>query len=117
MYNYLLELTYKDIDSDEVYRNELLDVFGLSEYNDEVNKNIDNLYTEHAEFFKDVIISIRKHNRLSMVRELDENTAFMFLFSWEYFYETHEVLKAINSNHDTLIKKQILLDKILSDKK
>lgn len=121
MYNYSLKLTYRDVDSDTTYRKELLEVFYIKEYNAEINNSIDKLYAKHGEFFKDIVECIKKNDKLAIVRELDDKTCFMFLFSWEYFYETHEVLQLINTHSHIaphyFVKKQILLNKILSNKK
>jgi uncharacterized coiled-coil DUF342 family protein len=117
MYNYSLKLTYRDVDSDTTYRKELLEVFDIKKYNAEINNRIDTLHAKHGEFFKDIVECIKKNDKLSIVRDLDDKTCFMILFSWEYFYETHEILGLINTNVDFAVKKQILLDKILSQKK
>ena len=54
MYNYSLKLTYPN-ENDTVYRKELLEAFHLTEYTDQINRYIDNLYEEVKENYTDII--------------------------------------------------------------
>lgn len=122
MYNYSINLIYRDLKdekSDTQYRKELLDVFAMSEYTEEIIFKQDLLYKEVKEEYKEIIQLIKETDRLAFIRKFDEYDAFMLLFSWEYFYEHHMLIKAIltkphNKNNVSLCK-QNLFEKIKSN--
>ena len=117
MYNYKLELTYREKD-DTQYRKELLLVFGLTEYTDKINQYIDALYKDIKEEVKPVINSLLENDPLTMFSKLDENGCFMILFSWDYFHETHQLIRALLSKNGKKAEyESILLNKIINNKK
>lgn len=122
MYNYSINLIYrnlKDEKSDTQYRKELLDVFAMSEYTEEIIFKQDLLFKEVKEEYKEIIELIKETDRLALIRKFDEYDAFMLLFSWEYFHENHLLIKAILSKPvnktNVSLCKQNLLNKIKSN--
>ena len=117
MYNYSLKLIYPN-ENDTVYRKELLEAFHLTEYTDQINDYIDNLYEEVKEHYIDVIKCLSENDPLAQFRKRDTDGCFMILFSWQYFYDNHEFLRAIfTKSDDILVRKATLINKILSNKK
>lgn len=121
MYNYSLKLTYRDQD-DTIYRKEILETFDLKVYTDEINKCIDELYKLHKEHYHDIVKSIREYHPMALVGlafgKMKDEECFMLLFSWDYFYENHQYLHSIINNlDDILVRKNTLIDKIISNKK
>ena len=64
MYDYSIQLTYRDSPHDDQYREELLEVFGIHSgpcpY-DELTPKIEELYTTVAKEFDEVACYIQKH--------------------------------------------------------
>jgi len=103
MYNYSLQLTYKHLDdelSNTQYRKELLDVFSLNEYNEEMIKKQDILFNQLKNEYSEISNCIINNDRLALIRNINENDAFMILFSWDYFYDNHNLICAILTNQD-----------------
>ena len=122
MYNYSLNLAYQKNDSDTQYRKELLDAFKLKIYTEEINTKILSLFKENKNFFTEIIECIKndKTNKLSLISNSDDIFFFTMLFSWEYFYHTHELLKSIHLNEKISIinkKQEIIKNKINCIKK
>ena len=117
MYNYSTKLNYRESDCDTLYRKELLECFNLKEYSDNINNEISNLYLDVKEYYKNIIAQIKKDKRLSIFGQVDNEVAFTILFSWEYFYENHQLLKIIHSNRENTTaigeKQNALLDRII----
>ena len=110
MYNYSVKLTYKNLDeehSDTQYRKELLDVFSMKEYNEEMLKKQDELFKHVKGEYTEIIKNIISNDRLSLIRKVNENDAFMILFSWDYFYDNHNLINAILTNKDRKIIEQL----------
>ena len=110
MYNYSLQLTYKNLDeehSDTQYRKELLDVFYMKEYDEEMLKKQDVLFEKVKEEYGEIINYIINNDRLALIRNVSENDAFMILFSWDYFYDNHNLISAILKNKDRKIIEQL----------
>jgi hypothetical protein len=106
MYNYSIQLTYKNLDeehSDTQYRKELLDVFDMKEYNEEMIVKQDKLYERLKEEYSEITNYIINNDRLALIRNMTNNDAFMILFSWEYFYDNHNLISAILSQQDKTI--------------
>ena len=85
MYNYSVKLTYKNLDEehcDTQYRKELLDVFSMKEYDEEMLKKQDELFKHVKGEYTEIINHIISNDRLSLIRKVNENDAFMILFSW-----------------------------------
>ena len=112
MYNYLVNLSYRD-KNDTVYRKELLECFYMTEYTDEINNKIRDLYTTVEKYYKDITHIIKNKNSSTFFASLDEPACFTILFSWEYFHEHHQLLVEIYNKTDKIgEKKKILIDKI-----
>ncbi len=117
MYNYSLKLTYPN-ENDTVYRKELLEVFHLKEYTDEINHYIDKLYDKVKADYTDIIKCLHENDPLMRFRNTDTEGCFMILFSWQYFYDNHQLLQAIfTKSDDILVRKTNLINKIISNKK
>lgn len=110
MYNYSVKLTYKNLDEehcDTQYRKELLDVFSMKEYNEEMLKKQDELFKHVKGEYTEIINHIICNDRLSLIRKVNENDAFMILFSWDYFYDNHNLISAILTNKDKTIIEEL----------
>jgi hypothetical protein len=95
MYNFNYNLTYNESDDDDVYRNELLEVFFLSKYDGEkINSSVNNIIKPLIKpYFKDVFELMNKENELPIA--LDDYTCIILLLSWEYFYLFHRCIGEI----------------------
>ena len=108
MYNYSLKLNYIESDSDTLYRKEILNAFNLIEYSDKINDEIMILFKKHKNYFINIINTIKKsnNNKFTLFQNTDEYFFFTILFSWEYFYYTHELLKSIHLKETPLMIKK-----------
>ena len=114
MYNYSAILSYRD-KNDTEYRKELLECFNMTEYTDEINKKIGELYIVVKEYYTDIINLIRDNNPFALMTALDEPACFTLLFSWEYFVENHHLLVEIHNKTNKIgEKRKILINKINS---
>jgi hypothetical protein len=123
MYNYSIVLTYKNLEgdvSDTQYRKELLEVFSMTEYNSEMIYKQDVLYESLKNNYTQIIKCILENDYLALIRNVYSKSCFMILFSWEYFYDNHLLIKAILSK-DTLENinklKEVLINKIIKNNK
>lgn len=106
MYDYSIQLTYRDSPHDDQYREELLEVFrihsGPRPY-DELTQHIEKLYATVSEEFDDVLDYIQQHlypffhQVKPNAPHVDKKSCFLLLFSWEHFYEMHRYLGEILS--------------------
>ena len=110
MYNFDLTIEY---DNDEEYRQQILKVFNLSEYTDEITKGIDSVYEdirENEEFER--LLEKAANSMLSEDKEL----GLVILFSYDHFPAFHDCIKEykelkiapldkINSLKEKFIKK------------
>ena len=112
MYNINFKCNYLDIElhseNDDLYRQNLLSAFGIPEFDElQINKSVHDLFIsieKHADFHKLIpILSKLANNWFSEDIEL----GFVSLFSYHYFYITHELIALF-------IEKNILCDKMLS---
>ena len=121
MYNYSISLNYKNLtdnDSDTQYRKEVLEVFSMKEYNQDIIKKQDDLFNELKEEYSQIIKCIMDNDRLALIRNVSDNDAFMLLFSYDYFYDNHNLIRAIltKSNKKTIdMLKQKLINIILKN--
>ena len=103
MYNYSINLNYKNLtdnDSDTQYRKEVLEVFSMKEYNQDIIKKQDDLFNELKEEYSQIIKCIMDNDRLALIRNVSDNDAFMILFSYDYFYDNHNLIRAILTKAD-----------------
>ena len=104
-YNYEYDLTYttQDID-DSNYQTDLLNVFNISEFdNNVINNTINDIYT----LVKDndnIMEIIRKSNGRFMTT--DNEVGLMGLFAYDYFLRFHYILKEFNKNK-TILKTNV----------
>ena len=118
MYNYSATLTYKHYDSDILYRKELLDCFNQTEYDDDISKIIDKIYSKHGEKYNNILLALKDTGNV-LFTSLPNSKLFMVLFSWEYWFENHLYLqslqkgdtKEINLREDELLNKIVGLGK------
>jgi len=98
MYNYSLKLIYNTLDDDDVYRNELMKVFGMHSYNGvTINNTINNeLIPLVKDHFQLVYKTMNKYNKFPF--PLDESVCMTLLLSWEYFYLFHLCIGEIKEN-------------------
>ena len=115
MYNYSINTTYLDVEDekqDTQYRKELLDIFGVKQYQHKTIMNaIDLVYDKFGEHKQIKTILKELINNSTFPFELDNKTAFTMLFSFENFHLLHnafqqlERISNINSNlYDKIIK-------------
>ena len=98
MYNYSLKLKYKTVSEEETdtqYRKEVLDVFYMKEYNEEIIRKQDLLFDRIKDEYSEITKCIMNTDRLALIRNVNECDAFMILFSWDYFYDNHKLIRAI----------------------
>ena len=116
MYNTNLTIDYIDKDGDEGdthYRKQVLQFLNLEFYNDDVHKNIDSLYEKYKE--NSVIINIIPHIKTDLEQrwpfEMDQQTMFLFLFSFDYFYLFYPIISSLINDiepNKSIIEKLVL---------
>lgn len=103
-YNTEYKITYFEKDDDTLYRKELLDVFYLKDI-DSFDK-LENTQNILFNKFKNNILfkQIIQHSKITLQKkiplELNDNTIFCFLFSFDYFYLTHNIICNLLNNND-----------------
>lgn len=109
MYNYSVNLTYRDTDDDDVYRSELLECLSTPSI-EGVDPHILSVYDEYGENYDIILdkLKITQHHFSSM----SCRSLFFLLFCWEYFYENHKLLQALHSNVGVDKALETLLNKI-----
>ena len=101
MYNYSIKLDYinrSDDETDTQYRKEILAVFDLKEYSNEIIEKQDLLFSKVKKEYDEILEYLKKNDRLALIRNITKKDCFMILFSWEYFYHNHLLLQAILGN-------------------
>lgn len=95
MYNYDYIVEYKT-ESDDIYREQFLNVFSLKQYDNTVILNtlneINLKYKNNLEFINLIEKSKKKYNEEVSIY------AMMFLFSWDNFDLFHNCLRCFNDN-------------------
>ena len=97
MYNYSLELTYREIDGDDgdtKYREEFLSVFGLTKWEgDNIEKAFDYMYPI-------IECELKKHSLIKYAQDnspfpfgLNDKTSLVLFFSFESFHFFHKCLQ------------------------
>lgn len=87
--------------SHELYQKDLLKCFQLDKYDDEsINKKITYLYNliKDDDEWKDLLKNALNKMNLMIVDDLEYG--FILLFSYDYFYLTHECLKHFLKHHN-----------------
>ena len=115
MYNYLTEISYRNSDDDEQYRKELLKCFNLESYSDEIINRIYILYDLVKEYYSDVIKELKKHNNFENIILCfgnNDKTYFNILFSWDFFFENHQLLRSIHLKEKINESKELLIKRI-----
>ena len=105
MYNYSIITTYLDIrdeKQDTQYRKELLDVFNIEQYDHQTimqsMKIIFEKYKLHNQIINILQTLIKNETKFPI--ELDQETAFMMMFSFENFYFFHKALGELERNEN-----------------
>lgn len=120
MYNTNLIINYIDIDGDDGdthYRKQLLEFLTLEMYNDDVSKKIDNLYDLHKDkpSIKKTMPWIKTFIEQRIPLEISDNTRFLFLFSFDFFYVMYPIVCCfINETTPTETQVNALIDTIKS---
>lgn len=105
MYNYSVNVHYKNVKyNDNLYRKQLLEVFELKEYDDDViSKKMKQLYNKIKDYsqIKQIITLLKqfKYAKIFIVNEEEENLYLIFMFSFEYFDLFHNCLKELNKDN------------------
>jgi len=96
----------KNFIRDVIYRQELLNIFGLEQYNMlKIDKCIHNLYerVKHCKELKECMIQLS-----AIFMSLDEEFGLMILYAFDYMYLTHicvsEYLDTGNINRQNIVK-------------
>ena len=103
MYNYSFNTTYLDLSDnlqDNQYRTDLLTAFSLQSYTHEpIMKEIYSLFDKlkHNIQFT-ILIDTYIINQKQFPMQIDQKTAFMILFSFEYFHYMHKCLGYLLNN-------------------
>ena len=105
--------------SDDTYRNELLKVFNLTEYDDAISKQIECIY-EDLKSNEKIITLLKNIKNMFLSENSNENDLsfnFILLFSYDYFYMTHELIKTYKKTGTIgSIEYQHLFDLIIEKK-
>jgi hypothetical protein len=94
---------YDEDTADLLYRAELLQIFGIKEFDDDlINNEICRLYPLVKSYFKDFTMKLANQ----MLSE-DEEVGFMMMFSYSTLFATHkcigEIIKTKSISHDTFL--------------
>lgn len=83
---------------DLIYKEDLLNVFGLQEFDDrQINTEIFKLYKDVSEWEELHPILDKLASKLMST---DREVGFLILFSYDYFFITHEIVREyFNNNH------------------
>lgn len=107
-YNDLVEQFNKEFVEDLLYKNDILNIFQIKDYNDDViSCSLKNIYNKIGN--NEIIrMCIKKILDLNPFFENDEFTAFMMFFAFENLHICHpclcELLKTGNVSHENLTK-------------
>jgi len=95
MYNYSLQLCYRNDSQDTPYRDEMLQAFNIETYDEDViNSTIDlEIIPLVEDHFNPIYDTMNKYNQFPF--PLDKLTCIKLLFSWEYFYLFHQCIGEI----------------------
>ena len=120
MYNYSLQLTYREIDGDSgdtKYREEFLAAFKLKKWEgDKIEKAFDYIYPiVESELKKHGLIEYAKNNS-PFPFGLNDQTTLVLFFSFENFYLFHKCLQDFSKNKSFLSENVKQLKKSLEKK-
>jgi hypothetical protein len=91
-----LALDEKDKIKDLIYKEDLLNAFGLNEFNDSIIHEIDNLYNnmKYITELHPILDTLA-----AQIMSTDKSAGFVILFSYDYFYLTHPIIcEFLNEN-------------------
>ena len=104
MYNYSINTTYLDIEDekqDTQYRKELLDAFNIEQYDHQTIMQSMKIIFEKYKLHNQIINILQTLiGKLKFPIELDQETAFMMMFSFENFYFFHNALGELERNEN-----------------
>jgi hypothetical protein len=74
---------------DLIYKEDLLNAFGINEFNDIIINEIDNLYNsmKYITELHPILETLA-----SQIMSTDRSAGFVILFSYDYFYLTHQII-------------------------
>ena len=99
MYNHSIILDYQNSKDDNIYRKQLLYVFQIDTINSgKLHKEMDEIYNKIKEYI-DPLLDILKE-KMPYPFDIKKEDYLAVLFSWEYFYLTHELIREIYNNDD-----------------
>jgi hypothetical protein len=109
-YNCNIIVNYNTLDNDDIYREQFLRVFNLTEYNDDVIKKaikeIETLFYNNINI-ETLYFNMKKTQRFIIYQDSD---LLIYLFSYDLFYLTHNLIKSIiNKNEEDINNKLHLL--------
>ena len=95
---------------EEIYRNDILNIFDLEEYNDDIIKNkMDNIYNT---LVKDIFFNTLLETLVKKFNLPDSSVAFILFFSFDYLYLAHpcicdyyDVGEITISNKENILRK------------
>jgi len=98
MYNY--DVSIPEVSEQEkyliqhkLYKQDILSIFGLDEFNEtELNINVNKLYEHITPNEKLTSIALKA---AALVMSMDEELGFLVLFSFDYLYVTHDCIKEL----------------------
>ena len=105
MYNYTLQVKYKNNnDEDQKYRKLLLDAFHLEQYdNDKIMNKMKLIYDiiKNNDKIKSIIQLLKKYKYSSIfiINDNEPELYLIFLFSFEYFDLFHKCLQELHFNN------------------
>jgi hypothetical protein len=92
----VLAFENKDEIKDLIYKEDLLNAFGLNEFNDSIIDEIDNLYNsmKYITELQPILDTLA-----AKIMSTDRSYGFVILFSYDYFYLTHQIIcQFLNDN-------------------
>lgn len=114
MYNYSANLTYKDSESDTIYRKEILDCLNEKEFSINITKKTDKLYDEHEDKYNKILKALKDKGDV-LYSNLPNKGLFLVLFSWDYWFENHLYLQSLQKGdiNEINLRENELLNKIV----
>jgi hypothetical protein len=125
LYNFNADVSYQTLEDDEIYQQQFLNAFGMSEFDEEVwRKVFDELYERIMlnSVFRDVVEykcrAMKIPARDNKEREYFE-MGLIFLFSYDYFERFHCILQewnsgSLNENSHCIQDLKVKIDKCFS---
>jgi len=99
-YNCNVIINYNTLDNDDIYREQFLRVFNLTEYNDDVIKNI--IKEIETLFYNNINIetlyfNMKKKQQFIICQDSD---LLIYLFSYDLFFLTHKLIISMKNENN-----------------